>query len=638
MKVSYYEKIATHHETDRLRNALGRVFPSAEKDHGRRADRMENAEMRRPDLLGDVKRTDYCGDLTRADVNRDVVIMGWVQRRRDLGGLIFVELRDRQGIVQVVFNPEISTSAHQKAELLRSEFVVCVKGKVVLRPEGTVNPSLSTGEIEVIAHETKILNISKTPPFPIEEEEGVEESLRLRYRYLDLRRPALQRNLILRHRVAREVRNYFDRLGFLEIETPMLTKSTPEGARDYLVPSRVNPGYFYALPQSPQLFKQILMVSGFDRYVQIVRCFRDEDLRSDRQPEFTQIDVEMSFITVDEIRRIMEGLMAHIFKEILGVNLQLPFPTLTYDDAMNRYGCDKPDLRFGMELRDISDLVAGSSFKVFQEVLKGKGIIKGLTVTGGGRFSRKEIDDLVPVVEAFGAKGLSWAKVGSDGWQSPIQKFLNQEDMRAVNVRLGASENDLLLFVAGPGSVVHQALANLRLHLGQKLALIPRDDFRFAWILDFPLLEYDEGEKRFVAVHHPFTAPRDQDLPKLKDHPGEVKAKAYDLVLNGSEIGGGSIRNHLEEVQSLIFEKLGMGEEEARQRFGFLLEALGYGTPPHGGIAFGFDRLVMILCHSESIRDVIAFPKTQKAICLMTEAPSKVDPKQLEELSIRVKL
>ncbi|MEI9477755.1 MAG: aspartate--tRNA ligase [Deltaproteobacteria bacterium] len=599
---------------------------------------MENADVRRLDLLGDLKRTDYCGDLTQKDANRDVVIMGWVQRRRDLGGLIFVELRDRQGIVQVVFNPEINPDAHQRAQLLRSEYVVGIKGKVVLRPEGTVNPSLSTGGIEVIAQETKIFNISKTPPFPIEEEEGVAESLRLKYRYLDLRRPALQRNLILRHRVAREVRNYFDRLGFLEIETPMLTKSTPEGARDYLVPSRLNPGHFYALPQSPQLFKQILMVSGFDRYVQIVRCFRDEDLRSDRQPEFTQIDVEMSFITVDEIRRIMEGLMAHIFKETLGVELKRPFPTLTYNDAMNRYGNDKPDLRFGMELKDVSDLLAGSSFKVFQEVLKGKGIIKGIHVAGGGRFSRKEIDDLVPVVEAFGAKGLSWAKVSSDGWQSPIQKFLNKEEMQAVSDRMGASENDLLLFVAGPPRVVHQALANLRLHLGQKLALIPPDVFRFVWILDFPLLEYDEGEKRFAAVHHPFTAPKDEDLPKLKDHPGEVKAKAYDLVLNGSEIGGGSIRNHLEDVQSLIFEKLGMGEEEARERFGFLLEALGYGTPPHGGIAFGFDRLVMILSHSESIRDVIAFPKTQKAVCLMTEAPSNVDPKQLEELSIRVKI
>ena len=599
---------------------------------------MENAEVRRPDLMGELKRTDYCGDLTKRDANRDVVMMGWVQRRRDLGGLIFVELRDRQGIVQVVFNPEINPEAHRKAQLLRSEYVVGIKGKVALRPDGAVNPNLSTGEIEVIAQETKILNISRTPPFPIEEEEEVEESLRLKYRYLDLRRPRLQRNLILRHRVAREVRSYFDHQGFLEIETPMLTKSTPEGARDYLVPSRLNPGHFYALPQSPQLFKQILMVSGFDRYVQIVRCFRDEDLRSDRQPEFTQIDVEMSFITVDEIRRIMEGLMAHIFKEILGVELKLPFPTLTYDEAMNRYGNDKPDLRFGMELKDVSDVVAGSSFKVFQEVLKGKGIIKGINVTGGGSFSRKEIDDLVPVVEAFGAKGLSWAKVSSDGWQSPIQKFLKKEEMKAVNERMGASENDLLLFVAGPPKVVHQALANLRLHLGQKLALIPPDVFQFVWILDFPLLEYDEGEKRFVAVHHPFTAPKDEDLPKLKEHPEDVKAKAYDLVLNGSEVGGGSIRNHLEDVQSLVFEKLGMGKEEARERFGFLLEALGYGTPPHGGIAFGFDRLIMILSHSESIRDVIAFPKTQKAICLMTEAPSKVDPRQLEELSIRIKV
>jgi aspartyl-tRNA synthetase len=599
---------------------------------------MENTDMRRPDLLGEWRRTEYCGDLTKKDSNRDVVLMGWVQRRRDLGGLIFVELRDRQGIVQVVFNPEVSPEAHGKAQLLRSEYVAGVKGKVVLRPEGTANPHLNTGEIEVAAEEAKILNLSKTPPFPIEEEEEIAENVRLKYRYLDLRRPRLQRNLMLRHRVAREVRNYFDRSGFLEIETPMLTKSTPEGARDYLVPSRLNAGHFYALPQSPQLFKQILMVSGFDRYFQIVRCFRDEDLRSDRQPEFTQIDVEMSFVTVDEIRRIMEGLMAHIFRETVGVALTLPFPTLTYDEAMDRYGNDKPDLRFEMELRDVSDLMAGSSFKVFQEVLKEKGIVKGITVTGGGRFSRKEIDDLVPVVETFGAKGLIWAKVDSENWQSPIQKFLKKEEMTAVNERMQAAPGDLLLFVAGPPKVVHQALANLRLHLGQKQGLISPEAYRFVWILDFPLLEYDEGEKRFVAVHHPFTAPKDEDLPKLKDHPEEVKAKAYDLVLNGSEVGGGSIRNHLEDVQSLVFEKLGMGEEEAKERFGFLLEALGYGTPPHGGIAFGFDRLVMILSHSESIRDVIAFPKTQRAVCLMTEAPSKVDPKQLEELSIRIKV
>ncbi len=589
------------------------------------------------DFLGDLKRSDYCGDLGREDRDREVVLLGWVQRRRDLGGLIFVELRDRQGVVQVVVNPEVSREAHEKAQALRSEYVLGVRGKVVLRPEGTVNAKLKTGEIEVIAKDLKILNLSKNPPFPIEDDEEVAESLRLKYRYLDLRRPRLQRNLILRHLVAKEVRSYFDRLGFLEIETPMLTKSTPEGARDYLVPSRLNPGYFYALPQSPQLFKQILMIAGFDRYFQIVRCFRDEDLRSDRQPEFTQIDVEMSFVTVKDIQRIMEGLMVHIFKEILGVNLKTPFPSITYDEAINRYGLDKPDLRFGMELKDVSQLLKGSSFKVFRDSLERGGLVKGINVKGGGAFSRKEIEDLVPVVEPYGAKGLIWAKVGSNGWQSPIQKFLTLDEMRGVEETLEGTENDLLLFVADSPKIVHQALANLRLHLGQKLGLIPPDDYRFLWILGFPLLEYDEGEARYMAVHHPFTAPRDEDIPKLREYPGEVRAKAYDLVLNGSEIGGGSIRNHLKDVQSLVFEKLGMGEEEAKERFGFLLEALEYGTPPHGGIAFGFDRLNMILTHSESIRDVIAFPKTQKATCLMTDAPSKVDSRQLDELSIRIK-
>ena len=589
------------------------------------------------DFLGDLKRTDYCGGLRKEDANREVTLMGWVQRRRDLGGLIFVELRDRKGIVQVVFNPEVIAEAHEKAQSLRSEYVVAVKGKVVTRPEGTINLKLGTGEIEVIAKEMRILNVSKTPPFLIEDEEEVAENTRLKYRYLDLRKPRLQRNLILRHRVAKEVRNYFDRLGFLEIETPMLTKSTPEGARDYLVPSRLNPGHFYALPQSPQLFKQILMVSGFDRYFQIVRCFRDEDLRSDRQPEFTQIDVEMSFVTVEDIRRTMEGLMVHIFKEILGVELETPFPSLTYEEAINRYGVDKPDIRFGMELRDVSLLLKDSSFNVFREVLEGGGLIKAINVKRGSSFSRKEIEDLTPVVEAYGAKGLFWAKVGSDGWQSPIQKFLTKEEMKAVDEKLETAANDLLLFIAGTPKVVHQALANLRLHLAQKLGLIDPDLYLFLWILDFPLLEYDEAEGRFVAVHHPFTAPRDEDIPKLGESPELVKAKAYDMVLNGSEIGGGSIRNHLEEVQSLVFEKLGMGEEEAKERFGFLLDALGYGTPPHGGIAFGFDRLIMILSHSESIRDVIAFPKTQKAVCLMTDAPSRVDPKQLDELWIKIK-
>ncbi len=589
------------------------------------------------DLLGDLKRTDYCGDLKKKDANREVTLMGWVQRRRDLGGLIFVELRDRQGMVQVVFNPEVSPEAHEKAQFLRGEYVVGVKGTVVVRPEGTVNSKLNTGEIEVIAKELKILNVSKTPPFLIEGEEEVAENTRLKYRYLDLRRPELQRNLILRHRVAKEVRNYFDRLGFLEVETPMLTKSTPEGARDFLVPSRLNPGHFYALPQSPQLFKQILMVSGFDRYFQIVRCFRDEDLRSDRQPEFTQIDVEMSFITVQDIQRKMEGLMAHIFKEVLDITLELPFPVLTYDEAMNRYGADKPDIRFGMELRDVTEPLRTSSFQVFRDVIEGKGVIKAINVKGGSSFSRKEIDDLTHFIQNFGVKGLISVKVIQNGWQSSIQKFITEEERRAVDGVLSSTENDLLLFVAGSPKVVNQSLANLRLHLGEKLGLIPKDQYRFVWILDFPLLEYDEAEGRFVAVHHPFTAPKDEDIPKLKEHPALVKAKAYDLVLNGSEIGGGSIRNHLREVQSLLFEKLGMGEEEARERFGFLLEALEYGTPPHGGIAFGFDRLIMILSHSESIRDVIAFPKTQKGTCLMTDAPSRVDSKQLDELWIKIK-
>ncbi len=590
------------------------------------------------DLLGDWKRTDYCGNLRKEDKGREVTLMGWIQRRRDLGGLIFIEVRDRYGIVQVVFNPESNHEAHEKAQSLRNEYVVGIRGEVVLRPEGTANPKLATGEIEVIAKEIKILNVSRTPPFLIEDEEKVEENTRLKYRYLDLRKPSLQSNLILRHRLAKEVRNYFDGLGFLEVETPMLTKSTPEGARDFLVPSRLSPGHFYALPQSPQLFKQILMVAGYDRYFQIVRCFRDEDLRSDRQPEFTQIDVEMSFVTVEDIQRTMEGLMAHLFDKVLGIKLKTPFPVLSYDEAMDRYGLDKPDIRFGLELRDLSKILSGSTFKVFQEALSGGGIIKAINVKGGATFSRKEIDDLTRFVYDYGAKGLISARVGKGEWQSAIQRSITDEERKAIERVMEASEGDLLLFIAGSSKVVNQSLANLRLHLGKRLGLIPEEEYRFVWILDFPLLEYDETEKRYVAVHHPFTAPKDEDIPKLKHCPAEVKAKAYDLVLNGSEIGGGSIRNHIKEVQSLLFEKLGMDEKEAKDRFGFLLEALEYGTPPHGGIAFGFDRLAMILSHSESIRDVIAFPKTQKGTCLMTDAPSKVDGKQLDELWIRLKV
>jgi aspartyl-tRNA synthetase len=599
------------------------------------------------DFLGDLRRTDYCGSLRPSDEGREVVLMGWVQRRRDHGGVIFVNLRDREGIVQVVFNPEINLEVHAKAHKVRNEYVLAVMGDVALRPPESINPDLDTGKIEVLTRELRILSVSENPPFLIEDNEEISENVRLRYRYLDLRRPRLQRNLILRHKVAKTVRAYLDGQGFLEIETPVLTRSTPEGARDYLVPSRVNPGRFYALPQSPQLFKQLLMVSGFDRYFQIVKCFRDEDLRMDRQPEFTQIDIEMSFVGAEDIQRMMEGMMASIFQEILERDLPIPFPVLSYNEALDRYGTDKPDIRFGLELVEISTMAGESTFEILREVIGEGGIAKGITVKGGASLSRREVDELVAFAQEYGAQGMSWVKMISEGWQSPIAKFFNESLKNAITERMGAEKEDLILFAAGGQEVVNHALTNLRLHLGEKLGLIPSDAHRFVWIRDFPLFEYSDEEGRFVAVHHPFTAPRDEDIPRLEDHPEDVRAledhpedvraKSYDLVLNGVEIGGGSIRNHLMEVQSMVFRKLGIGEEEAKKRFGFLMEALKYGPPPHGGIAFGFDRIVMILSGSESIREVIAFPKTQKATCSLTEAPTEVDPKQLNELSIKVK-
>jgi aspartyl-tRNA synthetase len=582
------------------------------------------------------KRTHYCGALRAANAGKTVILMGWVQRRRDHGGVIFVDLRDREGLVQIVFNPEVGPTVHQEAHRIRSEYVLAVQGKVRRRPEGMENPELPTGEIEVMIDDLDILNESKTPPFVLDAGEEISESVRLKYRYLDLRRPEIQKKIILRSQAATATREYFHGQGFIEIETPFLTKSTPEGARDYLVPSRVNQGMFYALPQSPQLFKQLLMVSGFDRYYQIVKCFRDEDLRADRQPEFTQVDLEMSFVDENDIITIMEGYMAHLFRSCLGLTLKTPFPRIAYRDAMERFGKDSPDTRFAMELKDLTDIIKDSDFSLFREVAAGGGMIQAIRVEDSRRLSRKDLDGLKDYVAVYGARGLAWARVNPDGWTSPIFKYLKPLEVQQINARMEVQEGDLMLFVADKPGIVRDSLGNLRIHLARQLNLIDPAVFAFTWVTEFPLMEYSDADKRFVSMHHPFTSPVMADLGFLETDPGQVRARAYDLVLNGSEIGGGSIRIHSQKVQAMIFKALGLEQDEARTKFGFLLDALEYGTPPHGGIAFGFDRLIMLMAGADSIRDVIAFPKTQKAACLLTDAPSKVSIEQLLELSLKV--
>lgn len=583
-----------------------------------------------------MQRSVYCGNVSNEFVGQTVTLKGWVQKRRDLGGVIFVDLRDREGIVQAVFNVENLGNQFPEAERLRSEYVIEVTGEVVLRGEGLANPKIKTGDIEVMVSDLTILNISKTPPFPVEDDIDVNDEIRMKYRYVDLRRPKMANNMKLRHQVVSTIHRYLDDQEFIEVETPYLTKSTPEGARDYLVPSRVHPGEFYALPQSPQLFKQLLMSAGMDRYYQVVRCFRDEDLRGDRQPEFTQIDLETTFLTQEEIRYLVEGMLKTVVKRTKKIDITENFPIITYDDAMARYGNDKPDTRFGLELVEISDIVDQYEFKVFNQAIEKGGIVKAINIKGAGdKYSRKDLDNLTPFASTYGAKGVAWIKVTDEGLSGPIGKFFKDNPAPLMD-RLQAETGDVLVFVADKESVVNQSLSEIRLKFGRELDLMDKNQFNFLWVTNWPLLEYDEDTKRFNAMHHPFTMPNEEDVDKLAENPEDVYAQAYDIVLNGYEIGGGSLRIYQKEMQMQMFKALGFTEESATSQFGFLLNALDYGFPPHGGLALGLDRLVMLLAGEENIREVIAFPKNGRAFDPLTEAPSQVSEQQLEELSLSV--